>query len=159
MVFTNPTLSESAFNADSDSVGFVKTTAVFRSFRLTAVYCGRAIERMAWRRTSSLSAPSPPHSAGLSGLYPHLPHFLAAGIAIIRALKAIQCSVVLSRPQNFKDQESGLPVCGWTLHTTCCPHGGNSFRSPGGSIPPKGIHSCRGSLWPQQKLWLGRALE
>ena len=112
VVFTNPTLSESAFNADSDSVGFVKTTSVFRSFRLTAVCCGRAIERMAWRRTSSLSAPSPPHSAGLSGLCPHLPHFLAAGIAIIRALKAIQCSGFCPGSKNFKDQERGLPVCG-----------------------------------------------
>ena len=61
VVFTNPTLSESALNADSDSVGFLKTTAIFRSFRLTAVCCGRPKERMAWRRTSSLSAP-PPHT-------------------------------------------------------------------------------------------------
>ena len=32
MVFKNPTLSESAFNADSDSVGFLKTTAIYISF-------------------------------------------------------------------------------------------------------------------------------
>ena len=34
----------------------------------------------------------PPPLFGLSGLSPHLQHFLAAGIAIIRALKPIQCS-------------------------------------------------------------------
>ena len=54
----------------------------------------------------------PPHSSGLSGLSPYLPHFLAAGIAIIRALKAIQCSGFCPGSKNFKDQERGLPVCG-----------------------------------------------
>ena len=67
---------------------------------------------MAWRRTSSLSAASPPHSAGLSGLSPPFPHFLAAGIAIIRALKAIQCSVVLSRPQTSRTRKADCRCAG-----------------------------------------------
>ena len=67
---------------------------------------------MAWRRTSSLSAASPPHSAGVSGLSPPFPHFLAAGIAIIRALKAIQCSVVLSRPQTSRTRKADCRCAG-----------------------------------------------
>ena len=62
----------------------------------------------------SVCSASPPTLLQLlvSGLSWLFSYFLAAGIATIRALKPIQCSVVLSRPQNFKDQESGLPVCG-----------------------------------------------
>ena len=54
----------------------------------------------------------PTHSATASRFAGVSPYFLAAGIAIIRALKAIQCSVVLSRPQTSRTRKADCRCAG-----------------------------------------------
>ena len=111
MVFKHTALSESAFNADSNGVVCLKTTAIFR-IPTDCCLLWQTKRKNGMEEDEFSVCSAPPTLCHSFWVFWSCSVFSGGGHCHHQGTEAYSVLCGFVPAANFKDQESGLPVCG-----------------------------------------------